>query len=357
MFTVTKMFLERSAPLPIPVFIHPFIHVRDTPDLLPILVSAAHRWRDFNLEYDMENFDMGLLARALAGNLETLEKLRLALHNLDFEVDVFLSAPRLRDVTIEVEGVSSNLLPMPWAQLTRLSLSYDSPQLCLDILAGCKNLVSANILTDQWLATDSPDVSATGILDHLEKLTIFMRICSTGEHLGPFLRRLRLPALKSLSLTLALLLPVNSEWFISWVAPTMISFLIRSPNIECLSVANCVSAEDMQDVLQYTPFLTRLTFSDRAVDDTFFAALRYSATGPIQLAPKLEVLELFDVGVDFTETTFAEMIRSRWSASSGVARLKRVNLQNYLLGPKHFTQEFAEMMEGCRSQGLELDVY
>ncbi|KAJ6523634.1 hypothetical protein B0H19DRAFT_651555 [Mycena capillaripes] len=359
-FAMNKMFLERSSPFPISVYFH---HL--APDLVPLLASASYRSRVLTINSGSKQFEMAILARLLAGNLKNLEKLRLRLDNVDSETQFFLSAPRLHDLILEVPRVSTNILSISWTQLTRLQLECE-PQLCLDILVRCENLISARVVTDQWPESDSPDFSVlegTGLLPHLEDLNIFMRIRSTSEHLGPFLQKLRLPMLKSLSLTLTLG-PGDQEWFTSWLVPEMIFFLTRSPNLQNLEVFECFLAEDMHDILLYTPSLTSLIFTEIEVDDDFFAALQYSETNAAQLAPKLETLDLIDVGVDFTETSIADMIQSRWWSDDellamptppSVARLKRVNFYNHHLRPKAFTEEFKEKMEEYRSQGLELE--
>ncbi|KAJ7665372.1 hypothetical protein DFH06DRAFT_311994 [Mycena polygramma] len=253
---VTEMFLERSAPLPISVFIDPKRY-RNV-DLSPV-IAAAHRWKTLHLTYDPE-FTWSGLAGIPPNSLANLERLWFRPDGL--ELDTFLTASSLRDVTIHVPHMSFQIPLIPWAQLTRLQLLYDSPQPCLDIIVHCASLVSAHIVTKQWFPSDSPDVFpiGTGSLAHLEELNIEMGIRSTGEHLGPFLRRLRLPALKSLTL-LILTPPDLDDYFIEWCTPDLISFLARAPNVCNLELDDCIYAEDIADVLQKTKNLTRLILS------------------------------------------------------------------------------------------------
>ncbi|KAJ6523568.1 hypothetical protein B0H19DRAFT_649039 [Mycena capillaripes] len=167
--------------------------------------------------------------------------------------------------------ITPNIIPLPWAQLTRLSVSFDSPQSCLDIPVQCTSLVSSHFITNQWLESDSPDASTlggTGFLAHLEELDIEMCICCTGEHLGPFLRRLRLPALKSLSLSLHVALDVE-EYLISWATLALIFLLTRSPNLERLKLNYVVFAEEIPVILQLTPNVVELVFGEIEVDDNF----------------------------------------------------------------------------------------
>ncbi|KAJ7116803.1 hypothetical protein C8R43DRAFT_111598 [Mycena crocata] len=366
------MFLERSAPLPFSIWIHSMILPMKFPDrverlsqIMDVLVGVKERWRSLAVSLIRAESEMAPLVLIPPGGLDNLEKVDLNFSSRSDspipKLGIFQLAPHLRDVRVDVwSGTSDIHLPMPWAQLTSLSLAYRSPQLCLDILVCCENLVSAYIKTEQWLESDVPGKMQT--LAHLEELDIFMLICSDGEHLAPFLR-LKLPALKSLSLQTSLRLPIDYEFFISWLTPALTSFLPASPNLQSLSLAECVFADDITDILQLTPSLTELVFSDTEVNDDFFMALQYSETDSVHLVPKLETLILGDVGVDFEEAPFADMIRSRWWSDDelrsmpsppGVVRLKGVTLRNDLLPPRKFSRELQEAVTRYEEQGLQI---
>jgi hypothetical protein len=358
---VTELFLARSAPLPITVRVYEW-----TPcHLLPVVVSSARRWKDFQLYYGRIPAEFNVLvARIPAGTLENLETLSLRWPNLGSGFDVFQVAPRLRKVTLNMRGISLHIPLLPWVQLTHLRLEYESPQTCLDILVRCTSLVSASVLTDQW--REDPVVARRCVLKHLEQLNIAMYLCSTGEHLAPFLQRLELPGLKSLSLALWDSPGREEEWFVSWLAPALAHFLARSPRLECLSVVDCIFAEDMPGVLENTPSLTQLHLDlgdSGAVHDDFFLALVYDPAAPVPLAPKLETLELIDVGGDFAEESVVQMLESRWwsddeldemPTAPGVARWKRVKFHSQLLTPRFFDQTFRENMKKYVLQGLEI---
>ncbi|KAF7337613.1 F-box domain-containing protein [Mycena sanguinolenta] len=369
---ITELFLERSAPLPIAV---DFITSQERA-VFPIMVSVVHRWRSLDIPEPRGMFDSASLATIAACSLENLETLRLAeglFFHLDPIMDAFRRAPRLHDVSLEPWHRSPPpRFVLPWAQLTRLTITYMTPEYCLDTLIHCKNLVSARIVTCQWhvrMPYTRPPNARPSVLKFMENLDISMKIRSTDEHLGPFLERLEFPALKSLTLGLSLDVcswdGVEPEWFVSWLAPTLISSLARSPKLDSLTLIDCVFAVDVYGILQHTPWLTRLHFvpSDTdVVDDDFFFDLQYDAAVP--LAPKLETLELIDVGVNFAEESFVDLIESRWWSDNGlggilpsppdVARLKRVQLHNRRLPRKEFSELSREKMELYRSQGLDL---
>ncbi|KAJ7024394.1 hypothetical protein C8F04DRAFT_161687 [Mycena alexandri] len=360
----TNMFLERSAPLPISIEFYPVFFSNTTITISPMMTSASNRWKRFVVVCVVDEFDVTSLAQIPSEALNNLESLQLQWSRPvtwhGSELDVFSSAPRLRNVDIRAPLATSNSLSMPWAQLSDLSLTYMSPQLCLDALASCENLISGRFITEQWPESDFPDdsdITEPVLLAHLTKLEIYIYIWTTGEYLGPFLRRFRLPALKKLDLSLDVQDDDNS---ISWLTPTLTPFLDSCPNLQYLGLLGCVDAEDMADVLQHTHNLTELVFRESQVDDDFFAALTYSQSAT-PLVPKLETLTLTDVGADFDETSFGGMIRSRWWSDEervaivGVARLRRLNLWNDNQDDiKDFSSNFRQTLEKYRSQGFEV---
>ncbi|KAJ6465127.1 hypothetical protein DFH09DRAFT_1487439 [Mycena vulgaris] len=226
---------------------------------------------------------------------------------------------------------------------------YDSARLCFEILERCTNVVSVTLQAENWDVL--PVISETICLARLEVLTLCAR------HLTPFLQRFDLPMLKSLSLSLSL----HHQSRAPTPPPTpLILFLIRSPNLEHLST-NCLLAENTPDVLQHTPSLISLYFRENPVDDAFFAALRYSDTDSVHLVPKLETLELVLVGEEFEESSFAEMLRSRWWSDDelfvmptppAVARLKHVA---FWREARPLSPEFDQALDMYMAQGLELD--
>ncbi|KAJ7750279.1 hypothetical protein B0H16DRAFT_1887887 [Mycena metata] len=308
----TKMFLEHSAPLPISVYIlGALIQRKNLVEMSPTMFSVSDRWRTFEMTCHWDIFfDVTFFAQI--SSLENLESLHLSWTKPEAwrgsELYPFLHAPRLRDVTIEVPLATSNNLTLPWGQLTCLSLTYDSPQFCLDILASCTKLVTAYVDTKQWLESDSPHnsyVARSGLLAHLTELRI-----------PPFLRRFRLPALKTLDLSVQLSYPVTYEYFVDWLTPALTFLLARSPDLQCLRLGNggwdSVYAEDMPDILCLTPNLTDLSLTAVEVNDGFFQALRYAGPDTTPLVPKLDTLALIEVGECFEEASFGEMLRSRW---------------------------------------------
>ncbi|KAJ7150288.1 hypothetical protein C8R46DRAFT_500436 [Mycena filopes] len=370
----TKMFVERSAPHLVSVSLNPpGSSRRVTVDVSPMLASISHRWKSFKVICRGDAFDLASLARISSNSPKNLEILELEWNTPTewdgSELDVFLQSPLLRDVTIKLPLATSNVVSMPWTQLTRLSLKYDSPQLCLDILASCTKLVSARINTKQWLESDLPDesyVERSGLLAHLTELVVHSRICSTGELFGPFLRRFRLPALTTLDVSLSYQLShPDDEHFVPWSVPPLTFLLARSPRVQCLRLGGCVEVEDVPEILPHVANLTELALTDTDVDDALFTALRYYGPDTTPLVPKLDSLLLVEVGEDFDEASFGEMVRSRWWSEDErlampsppiVARLNHIQFYNDDLRDIEFTGFTSELKQTLKeycSQGLD----
>ncbi|KAJ7150309.1 hypothetical protein C8R46DRAFT_1124576 [Mycena filopes] len=286
---------------------------------------------------------------------------------------VFDSAPLLRDVTLNVQGTTVGmdaehavrfyLLEMPWSHLTRLSLAYDNPRLCLDSVLCCPNLISATITTEQWTQFHSWGLGfqPAVLMPRLEVLDILINIRASppGENFEPFLQRIDAPALKTLELLFDF---VTDELIsVSYFTTALTRFLTQASRVERLRASNCLFSEELQIVLPLTPALTELVLEDLPADDALFTALQHIEAGTTPpLVPKLEILELLNVGDSYHETTLAEMIKSRWWADAipapppNVARLKRVKLWNEFIAPKTFTPEFEQTMKSYRAEGLQM---
>ncbi|KAF8215885.1 hypothetical protein K438DRAFT_1799643 [Mycena galopus ATCC 62051] len=370
----TKLFLELSDPLPISVCIpplKPWSGFKLVPlGIPPIVADTVLRWKTLEIDYpDSYEFHASILAGIPPDGLENLEILVLRWREPEIwqgpKLNIFRSVPRLRDVTIQ----GSHIPPMPWSQLTRLSLTHDSPQLCIDALVRCKSIVSASITTKEW--SDDPDSSnmESDSLSYLEELEIQVWIRSHGEHLGPFLQQLGFPALKSLTCSLGYYDGFYDE--VSSLTPALLSLSTRSPNLAYLKIDTncdgCVCPSDVAEILAHIPNLTKLHFSNWEVDEEdeedFFGALRYSDTDAVPLVPKLETLVLAHMVMRFGQR-LVEMIKSRWwsdellamPTAPRIARLKCLKLSGSstpgnVLGLMD-TPELAETMAVYRSQGL-----
>ncbi|KAJ7292756.1 hypothetical protein C8J57DRAFT_1490244 [Mycena rebaudengoi] len=355
-----KMWLERSAPLPVP------IHV-DLPldsslgrewvgTLVWALLSAAQRWNSLTFAAQ----SLRSLPRIPAGTFEQLEVLDLSCTaaDLDAPVDSFLSAPRLRSVDLQIPQVESFLVL--WAQLTVLKLSKVAVQTASDILAQCTSVVSATLcISDIPMPPNQPTAAHTAVtLPHCTKLDLDL-FCGDGDYAIPILQRFMLPALH----TLAVRFRLDA---VNWPGATLAQFLENSPAVAVIEIcASTLDEEDLCGVLEKAPNLVRLALDDcwQCVGNEFFDALCYS-TSTAPLAKDLNELYLGFVGTGFDETRLEAMLDSRWWSDAallamptqpGVARWKSVT---YLSGAsgEDFDEDFQARMNVYRSQGLKLDL-
>ncbi|KAJ7492101.1 hypothetical protein FB451DRAFT_516473 [Mycena latifolia] len=359
LLTATKVFLERSAPLPVPVSLGSGYDAGASShlSLMDALFAVPHRW----LALTLSTRSLAALAQIAAGTLSALETLdlRSTINGGETEfhssVNIFMSAPHLRRVTLwHVKNVDG--FPMPWSQLTNLALADESPKACLDIILGCTNLVSATLRMSGWPESVSLTDADIVTLEHLTSLEIHISNTSSDEHFTPFLQRLNLPSLTSLKMY-----GEYHSGVITWSAMAFTLFQLRSPLIERLQIDHCaLTSEDLQAVVHHAPNLTHLEVYNcsNCIDDAFLEVLRYSQFDPVPFAPKLEVLWLSSLRCDFEESTLKDMIESRWwtedellamPSPPAVARLKNVEYTS----SRKFSKKFEKRMQVYRAEGLE----
>ncbi|KAJ6502125.1 hypothetical protein C8R45DRAFT_1070665 [Mycena sanguinolenta] len=283
------------------------------------ILRTASRWRSL---YFPKMTSLPIVSQLAKTGLDNLEALDLG--EVDFpESDPPLSfttstVPRLRKLHM---GIYSDVLPIlvPWAQLTHLILRTRFPDITLDILDECVDLLHADVYTpvsDGYLE-DVDDISA---LSHLHTLSIHF-LEAEGEVLR-FLNYFSAPVLEEIFLDFG---HVRRQ---VWTEADFTKFQSRSPNITQLGLKFCyVASNELMTAM-------KLTHCDYCFDDALIDALRYKA-GAIPLAPHLHNLFLEDIGNNFTEEKLAGMIASRWwndaelgsrSVPAPVARWTRVQL-------------------------------
>ncbi|KAJ7166384.1 hypothetical protein C8R43DRAFT_1061225 [Mycena crocata] len=293
---LAKIFLERSAPLSIPVSFNP-----DAAPLEDAIFGVASRWKTLS----WQNTGVSRLRRLPMDTLQALEEVDFRIYNQDPTppIKAFLGAPRLRKVALAVRHTV--LFPMPWSQLTHLTVSEKSPQLCLDILLQCTNIVTASF-TDMNSWIDEPASRPLVTLPWLESLDARFGM-SPGYHLISFFAPLNLPVLKKLS--------IHADLDDEWSSAVFTAFQRRCPNLEDLMLHSCsLDAEDLIAVLRNAPNLVDLDldFCMHCVDDSVLELLQYSAQQTTHLVPRLRQFSASFAGGNFQETVFKEMILSRW---------------------------------------------
>ncbi|KAF7365608.1 hypothetical protein MVEN_00434300 [Mycena venus] len=350
-----KGWLERSAPLPIPVSLKARKGVEAGP-LMDVMATTAHRWSNANFNLP----SLAVLSRISSASLESLE--RITLESADAknhaQTRPFLTAKRLCWVFLDTQRTTQVL--MPWAQLTFIHVNDLSPLECLNTLVQCASVVSAVIETHTW--PGFPDMSARQLttLERLEDLNISFGSTSAG-FIAPFFVCLALPALKRLRLEL------NIDHI--WSSAEFTQFQLRSSNIEDLTIdtAFALSSGDLLAVLQHAPSLVELNLENcmACFDDSVVVGLQYSDMETIHLAPKLQVLGLTYAGTDFDEDALDTMIQSRWwtdeqlFALPSPPKVARWSLICIHCGDEedNVSPQLKAKLEEYKSQGLDIEVY
>ncbi|KAF7357436.1 F-box domain-containing protein [Mycena sanguinolenta] len=356
-----RVWFARSEPLPVPIIItglregNWFSKIR--PRLTEELRRISPRWR--SLEFH-EKTPGSLLQQLTSRGLDALEELQLrnvARDVADFDpttVLSFIKAPRLQRLTID----SACRIPMPWAQLTDITLTHQtSSGVLLDIFSQCTNVVKASVVTAGWSDT-SPKMLP---LDKLSFLSVFWVESFVVQEMK-FLDFISAPVLDELHLSFQV--DSRIEWTEGFTA-----FQLRSPNITRFKVDGrgaYIPPSGLLSALRHTPSLTHLSVEDSpgSIDDAVLNALCYT-NGVEPMVPRLHSLGL--AAINCSQDLLAHMITSRWwtestelascSTPSIVARWRRIQLaegrddSGVKLGPN-----FRDAMEDLRGTGLAVDL-
>ncbi|KAJ7606071.1 hypothetical protein FB45DRAFT_1068897 [Roridomyces roridus] len=243
----TKTFLDRSAPLPIPISFKTVpSHASPFEDLI---YNLSSRWRSLYLyDSDMRRLnDLPMNALEVLESVTLILRMRFGLY-IPLTTSAFLEAPRLRSVSLQIQNPGSIL--MPWSQLTSLHVdnTFEQPStVWLDILAKCTNLVVAAITAlSPW---DQPPPGSNSMqpieLSRITSLSVAFSWQSEAGHITPFFARLSLPALTTLKITFGLLTAWSSTEFSE-------QFQRRAPNLvelKLIGVARLLTSRDLLFIL------------------------------------------------------------------------------------------------------------
>ncbi|KAK7065039.1 F-box domain-containing protein [Favolaschia claudopus] len=356
---ITKAYLERSMPHAISLCLDCTTRdVNISPALADVLLVGASRWA--YLQVQGHPSVLQALANLRPDALKMLESVTLR-GNSAIEtgaVTVFLCAPLLREVTLQVANTTK--IPMPWAQLTELDLWEDSFPRWLNILLQCTNLVHAKICasrsTEEDENTDNLTIPVT--LPFLETLDLYF----PTRKVAPCFGRLALPNLRRLEMSLDV---DDGEWSATTSA-VFSQFQYRSPNIEYFALTLCdLSPDALHSILLHSPNLAdlRLECCRYCVDDYLLEQIQRYDQDQVYLVPRLERLLVWDVDDSWTEERLLAMIKSRWwtreelqalPAPPPVAPLQRVDIPRIHSDPP-FSESFQEINR-LKAQGLNVKI-
>ncbi|KAJ6451625.1 hypothetical protein C8R45DRAFT_1124717 [Mycena sanguinolenta] len=322
-----RAWLARSEPLSLPISIEarPDSSSLNERRFRPMeeLIRVASRLRSLRF-VSASGAPSSLIQRLSNSRLDSLEELELQniiLETLDFDpksILAFKTAPRLRKLSIGSDPTSK--IPMPWAQLTDITLlGAISPSLFLDIFAQCKNVVKASVIVLGW-SLNPPPRNVVLALDHLRILSV--RWFGTVVRDMLFLDCLSAPALDDLHMVFHL------GGSLVWAETTFTAFQRRSPNITKLRIEGngfTPPPGALVTALRHAPSLTHLALEEcpNFINRAFLDALRY-ADNAEPLVPCLHSLALAGIDGNLSEDGLAGMIKSRWWTDAELVSRSRV---------------------------------
>ncbi|KAF8208567.1 hypothetical protein K438DRAFT_1812455 [Mycena galopus ATCC 62051] len=356
-----KAWLVRSAPLPVPVTLRLGRGDINHCILEEVLTISGSRWGSLQLRVPSIDThpDLSVVSRLAECRLDSLEELDLGFGRFEEDVDTspsFMAVSRLRKLRMAIFSDAAVPILMPWAQLTNLALFCDSPDITLDILAQCPNLIRASARTTGWSVPPGAERDIIA-LDHLR--TLSLPLYGWEGPFTSFFDYLSTPALEELNLYFSEMMGTEVGW---WIQAHFTRFQLRAPNITRFDWSYVyISSDDFGAAIRHAPSLThlQLNYCHNCFDDTLINSLSYKG-GVTPLVPRLHhlVLENMECANTFTEDILADMIASRWwtdadlashSVPPAVARWTRVELRG------DFGQHFVDAMEVLQRQGLSVE--
>ncbi|KAF7346578.1 F-box domain-containing protein [Mycena sanguinolenta] len=346
-----KAWLARSAPLPVHISFTSVDHGDINPGILEEVLKVALRWGSLKMP-KVATMPLSLVRRLAQCRLDCLEELDLGTiaEYEDATPVVFTAVPRLRKFSVVNPGTTP--IVVPWAQLTELTLDWDSPVGVFQALTQCTNLITVSIQMYGW--SRLPEIGQDLPVEFSQLNTFCLDLSMKRP---AFLDYLSTPVLQKLQLFL------NG---VSWSQTHLTAFQLRAPNITFLEFTHAwLTSDDLVAAVRHAPLLThlKLTGCRKCFKDEFIHALHYHDDAT-PLAPCLQSLEVLGSVMNFTEDVLAGMIASRWwtdielatnTVRPAAARWTSVVLQFGGFGHNqyHFSPRFADIVKDMPSDVLK----
>ncbi|KAF7342852.1 C3H1-type domain-containing protein [Mycena sanguinolenta] len=249
-------------------------------------------------------------------------------------ITAFAAAPELRE--IKLVRMSLSQISLPWTQITRLTLSYQSLEQIFEILRQTPNVEDLTVsFNDHSVVQLSPFT-----LPHLRRIKLSSAL---------ILNNLILPALESLELACGRAMERASVQ----------SFLQRS---ECAIRVFQLDMTDMQnacDCLSDLPSVTDVTikYADWSTDDftRFFNWLSGSENRTV--LPALEMLYIHGATGNIEVGAMETFLSSRRTSAGGRRKLKLFKLLfSYKNCPDFQVERTLKNLTNLRTGGLQIDI-
>ncbi|PPQ67771.1 hypothetical protein CVT25_009076 [Psilocybe cyanescens] len=266
--------------------------------------------------------------------------------------NMFLSAPKLRDV--DLSGYNFSAMVLPWGQLRRFKTQFLTVGECLKILQRSPNLKECHLEN-----VYSPELFPASITNPLESHLESLDVTLIKAGAVSLLESVTLPSLCALR--------INYSLPGSFILPVISSLVMRSGcNLRRLYIEKQgFHDDDLISCLEAVPSIShlRLIVLGDGVDSSTgltakLAAMlhpSYQSGGP--LLPNLTCLE-YQGRVYCDEGSLISMLSERWrvpaSENPRVARLTMVNI----ISPSafKFSAEFQHEIEKLSKEGMHLDI-
>ncbi|KAK7061220.1 hypothetical protein R3P38DRAFT_2828227 [Favolaschia claudopus] len=364
-----RLWLMRSAALSLPIILtSPCSEIRVdnlNRHSLRALLHVACRWRSLKLVY-REPWAMSFITKIETGSLVLLEELHLSTSKEEVtnfnlgNAQCFSTAPKLRKLHLNYPCH----IPMPWAQITDLSVnSISTSKVLCDVLTRCPNLVSVETYLPVWTMSALPTGGSDFVvLNHLHtlKLGIYRDSMRFFDHLSA-------PALEDLRLRLE----CNAA---DWEETSLISFLSRCPNFMKLDIdiewGLRITSDALRAIFRHAPSLSHLRFCSEfhTYDSELLHTLTYSDSDAPPLLPRLRSLTLPNLHFGDVGDLLVNMIRSRWWADAELASLPTrpavARWSEVIMGERDkyhdprcsVRQRLLDAMQTLRSSGLQVNI-
>jgi hypothetical protein len=335
----------------------------DVETVMNMILQQSSRWRNVELSLAPQIYQW---LRTIHGpgrlpRLETLVLRALAgISNIDYwrhlDLDMFSAAPKLRTLSICDHVLMSQKVPLPWTQITDLSLSPSvALSRVLTALRQCPNIVSCAITIKQMDDGVLVQLPAAIVLDKLHTLQVYAHsdTSMTDVNATTLFSSITIPATNAITLTR------------TKVTDSFVAMLSRSAcliqTIEFWHVD--IHEELVIQVLLLMPCLTSFTYVTKT---SIWRDHRLTYQNPGScLVPMLKRLHLGFSNPSTIDTSTPEMtgadklldmIESRWripstyvSSKGTVSRLESVRISG-LRCPEGVFARFRRL----RAEGLDL---
>ncbi|KAJ7045020.1 hypothetical protein C8F04DRAFT_521768 [Mycena alexandri] len=282
-FTAVKMWLARSAPLPVPVSLNWSAFRPGTDDFsraVDIFTEISGRWKSLHIDArwaeEATVYVLRALERQSPGTLHALTEVAFN----SFPVWIRAPVPPFTTIPDRQFIRPLEVVSIPWSQLTQLGLISASALTCRTVLLKCTNIVSAGW---EGVTEDDSNLSAELSITTLTHLSLLRLSVSQASIRAA--GNLVLPALTTLELL--------HDARMVWPHPAVFSLLPLS-NIQKLTLnvaLDVLESADLCALLRCTPGVTELKLDTPfGIENAFLDALR--ADGPVTelLLPRLEML-------------------------------------------------------------------